>query len=65
MPLREALPILTLLDMVPRVSTKPEACAEAEPKAQTNCCVLKPSNLPVAIAAPNTPQVEVMCQPRE
>ena len=38
-------------------------CVAASPNAQTICFVVSPSNLAVAAAAPNTPVVEVMCQP--
>ena len=41
----------------------PAACVAASPKAQTICFVVSPSSLPIAAAAPNTPVVDVMCQP--
>jgi hypothetical protein len=63
MPLRAALPTLTLLDMVPRDSTSPPAWQAAEPRAQQSCVFVSPKTLPMAMADPNTPQVEVMCQP--
>jgi len=64
MPLRAALPTLMLFDIEPRLSTRPPACTEALPSAQAIRVASSPSSVPIAAAAPNTPQVEVMCQPR-
>jgi hypothetical protein len=33
------------------------------PSAHVICCSFKPSSLPAAAAAPNTPAVPVMCHP--
>ena len=58
------LPTPMLLAMLPSVSTSPEDCADALPNAQSVCSASRPSTRAQAAAAPNTPQVEVMCQPR-
>ena len=62
-PLRAAPPTLTLLAMVPRASTRPEDCTAAVPSAWSIRSGPIPSIAPTPAAAPNTPQVEVMCQP--
>jgi hypothetical protein len=62
--LRAALPTLALFAGVPRHSHRPDDCVDALPSAQTICSCESLSSLPAAAAAPNTPQVEVMCQPR-
>jgi hypothetical protein len=48
---------------VPRHSHKPAACVAALPSAHIICCGLSAKSLPLPAAAPNTPQVAVMCQP--
>ena len=63
MPLLAARPGLKLLFIEPNDSRKPTGCEAARPSAQIICCSLRPSSLPTAAAAPNTPAVPVMCQP--
>ena len=63
MPLLAARPGLKLLFIEPKDSRKPTGCEAARPSAQTICCSFRPSSLPAAAAAPNTPAVPVMCQP--
>jgi hypothetical protein len=62
-PLRAALPTLMLLAGQPRHSHRPDDCVDALPSAQTMRPSSSPISLPAAVAAPNTPQLEVMCQP--
>jgi hypothetical protein len=62
--LRALLPTLTLLAMLPSVSTSPHACADALPSAHLMRKAGNPSMAPAPAAAPKTPQVEVMCHPR-
>ena len=54
---------LTLLAGMPRHSQRPADCVDAMPSAETSWRSFKPSSLPLSAAAPNTPQVDVMCQP--
>ena len=63
-PPRAEAPTPMLLAMVPSVSTSPDDCAEALPIAQTMRSASNRSTFAAAAAAPNTPQVDVMCQPR-
>ena len=62
-PLRAALPTLTLLAGQPRHSQRPADCVDALPSAHTTWSASRPSSLAAPAAEPNTPQVEVMCQP--
>ncbi len=64
MPLRGALPTLTLFAMLPSVSIRPQAWLAAMPSAQVVRSASRRSSLATAAAAPITPQVLVMCQPR-
>ena len=63
-PFCDARPGWKLFVIEPNISRKPTGCAAAKPNAQTICCSLSPSSLPHAAAAPKTPAVPVMCQPR-
>ena len=63
MPLLAARPGLKLLFIDPNNSRNPTGCEAASPSAQTICCALRSRSFPAAAAAPNTPQVPVMCQP--
>jgi len=62
--LRAEFPTPTLLLIVPRFSTRPEDWVAAAPSAHAIRAASSPSSLPAAAAAPSTPQVAVMCQPR-
>ena len=64
MPFRAASPTLTLFAMVPRLSISPHAWVAPRPIARTIRSASSASSLPTAVAAPITPQVLVMCQPR-
>lgn len=57
-PLRAALPTLRLFDMLPSVSSRPPACADALPKVHRMRSIAKSSAFATAAAVPNTPQVE-------
>jgi hypothetical protein len=62
--LRAALPTLTFLAALGRFSTMPADWLAAIPIALEIRSAGSASNLAQAAAAPNTPQVEVICQPR-
>jgi hypothetical protein len=62
-PLRAALPTLTLLAGQPRHSHRPADCVDALPSAHTTWFGFSRKSFAAPAAEPNTPQVEVMCQP--
>ena len=62
-PFCAARPGCRLLAMLPNISRNPDACVAASPSAQTVCVSSSCNKRALAAAAPNTPAVEVMCQP--
>src|ERR1700689_3801623 len=62
-PLRAALPTLRLFAGVPKHSHRPADCVAALPSAHAIWRSSSAANFPAPAAAPNTPQVEVICQP--
>ena len=63
-PSRAALPTPTFFAAVGRFSTRPADWLAAMPSACQVCSAERPSSFAQPAAAPNTPQVAVMCQPR-
>ena len=63
-PFCAARPGWKLLVIDPNISRRPTGWVAASPSAHTICCSVSPKALPHAAAAPKTPAVPVMCQPR-
>jgi hypothetical protein len=63
-PFCAARPGWKLFVIVPNISRRPEDCVAARPSAQRIRCSESPIAFPTAAAAPKTPVVPVMCQPR-